>query len=195
MLIYKNCFKLNVDKTLNNPNIILNDGLIVDTHTNIGYSVIDISIPKTYNTTTYIYYDVSIREFISVLTEYDSRTIDIMHPTLCPILIVTADNENITAYSYYTFEDLSVDTTPGSNGISITNSTISITEQTQIYSNKIYTTKPLLGILNIYVEDYGDLNLISVVDINNNTNIITLVDSSFAGRTVFITYLSQRVYL
>lgn len=194
MLVVRSGLRLNLSTTLNNPNIVLYDGMIQDKHTNTAYNVVDNIIPKVFNSTMYIYYDISIKDFISVDIEYPSSTLEVLHPNLCPILIATIDSNNITEFSYYQYSDVSGDTIQGQNHLSLSNSTITISEISTIFSDTIFVTKQLLGVINIYIHEYGDVDLTSVIDIDSINNVITLMDDTFGGHNITITYISQRVF-
>lgn len=193
MLIYKNCFRLDVTKSRNNNFIILSNGTIRDTHSSIGYSVFDIKIPKQYNATVYIYYNVVTKLFESKTSEIPLDIIETAFPKLCPIIKVTCNAENITNYSYYNFSNYTFELTPQGSAVVLQNATTSHNEQTTIHNDKIVTSKLLLGIISIYIQDYGEIDLSSVLNIDSDTNTIHLIDNTFGGSVVDVNYITQRL--
>jgi hypothetical protein len=191
MLIYTNCFRIDLLKSYNNNYIVLGNGIIVDTSTNIAYTVSNPKILKVYGRTSYIYYNVSTKLFETSVTEYDINTIEELYPNLCPIIKVNVDSSNIVDYQYYV---LGIGTSVVAPTPMIpTNNVSAKTEVVQVRLNTITIDTVILGIINIYVHNYGDLELtdVGITDYYN----VTLPDYTLDGLTVNLTYLYQNVTL
>ncbi len=188
MLIVKNGLLLNQQASFNNTSLILTNGIIQDTNKNIIYSVIDVSINKPLNGTYYVYYNVASRKFIIDQDEYNINNIDVTHPNICPILKIVTDNLNVTSFSYWDTTELQFDPSDYTGYIDIPNAT-TITHEVVVMANDIFVSKTVLGIVNIYVVDEGDLLLSNVLEISNKK--ITILQQ-FDGKQAIISYLTPR---
>lgn len=192
MLIYNNCFKIDLVKSYNNIYLVLGNGIIVDTVTNTAYTVFDPKILKVFNRVSYIYYNVSTKLFETNAIEHNIDTIEELYPDLCPIIKVTIDASDVVSYQYYVLNGVT-----NVSNVSIIPS-INITtkmEVLMIYSNTITTSEIVLGITGIYIHDYGDLDLSDIHAITSVDNTIALADSTLGGSYATVTYLYQRVII
>lgn len=179
-------------KSTNNENIILSNGTILDTHTLKAYSVIDVKIPKKFNQDSYIYFNIKSNEFEQYNIEIPIENIDISNPSLCPVIKVTTDNSNIISFSYYILADLTFDNVQPGSAIKIKNNVTINDENLFIQGDTIQLNHNIIGLISIYVKDYGEIDtFLSVIDIDVNLNRIKLMDSSLNTRQCSIKYLSS----
>jgi hypothetical protein len=189
MLIIKDGLRIDQQLTQDNTSIILSNGTIMDTHTNLGSSVIDCKIPKIFNATSYIYYNVTARIFEVSTTEYPLDTIDILHPTLCPIVRVTIGAMNIVSFSYYNFALLDF-STPEQKNLTLANTTGVVHETSTVHGAFINTLNTILGIVCINVQDKGSIDLSCLLSFSGTE--IELPSSDLDGDIATVSYLIQR---
>lgn len=175
-------FKIDFQRSSNSRNIVLQLGNIRDSETNTSRVVGQVVSKKILDQEYTIYYEVPSDKIKNIVTDYTIQERTFTYPNLCPLVRVKTDvNGKITAYSLYTNQ------LPTSEYVETSGKLGDIlVEEIRVVGNKISTEFEIMEIIEIYLENIGEVIL---TDDMFEGNVITLEDNSFDGIIANVQYM------
>lgn len=176
MIILKGGFELDFNNSTDKV-ISVNNGSLFDNNAKLSHQISDKQIVKLPNTSKYYYFNIKNREFVLLDNEISPVLLDSTYSSYYPFYYIKIDaNYNIINLVKLQYEEVAILPPDNEDLSNILNFKIRYfaNEQANIVNNKILVQKKIVSIINIYIQDKGDLIL---NDISFADNTITINDN------------------